>query len=240
MNAKSIAALAAPLLLSACAHTSVYEPQDPLEPVNRAIYSFNETADRYVLKPVARGYVAVTPAFFRTGVRNFFSNLFYPITIVNQYAQGEFIEGSKDVGRLLVNTTIGIGGLIDVAQYWGMPAHDEDFGQTLGTWGVGEGWYLMVPFLGPYTNRDFVGMLVGLPMSPLYYSDDELLLWGLTALDKTQVRADLLPADALLQEQSDRYAFIRSAYLQKRQSAVRNGAPPPEDDFFDDLLDEEF
>lgn len=240
MNAKSIAALAAPLLLSACAHTTVYEPQDPLEPVNRVVFKFNDVADRYVLRPVARGYVSITPKFVRSGVRNFFDNLFYPVTIINQYAQGEWVDGTKDIGRFVVNSTIGIGGLIDVAQYWGMPAHDEDFGQTLGAWGVGEGWYLMVPFLGPSTNRDFVGMLVGIPASPLYYYEDDEIVWTLGVLDKVQQRADLLPADALLNEQSDRYAFIRSAYLQQRQSAVRNGAPAPEDDFFDEFLDEDF
>ncbi len=225
------------LFLNGCAHAPSYEPQDPLEPLNRAIYQFNETADRYVLRPVAKGYVAVTPSFMRTGVRNFLRNLVYPVTIVNQYAQGEVIDGSRDLGRFLVNSTIGVAGLIDVAQYWGMPAHVEDFGQTLGTWGVGEGWYLMLPLLGPSTNRDLVGTLFDAPLSPVYHVDNELFIYGYTAVDAVQLRADLLGADDLLYEQDDRYAFVRSAYLQRRKSAIRNGAPDPEDDL-DALLDE--
>ncbi len=222
--------------LSGCAHSPSYEPQDPLEPVNRAIYSFNEVADRYVLRPVAQGYVAVTPQFVRTGVRNFLNNLVYPVTIVNQYAQGEFANGSKDLGRFVINSTLGVGGLIDVAQYWGMPSHYEDFGQTLGTWGVGEGWYLMLPFLGPSTNRDLVGRIVDAPFSPVYYSENELVIYGYTALDAVQLRADLLGADELLYEQNDRYAFVRSAYLQKREGSINNGAPPEDD--LDALLDD--
>lgn len=225
------------LFLNGCAHTPSYEPQDPLEPLNRAIYQFNETADRYVLRPVAKGYVAVTPSFMRTGVRNFLRNLVYPVTIVNQYAQGEVIDGSRDLGRFVVNSTIGVAGLIDVAQYWGMPAHVEDFGQTLGTWGIGEGWYLMLPLLGPSTNRDLVGTLLDAPLSPVYHVDNELFIYGYTAVDAVQLRADLLGADDLLYEQDDRYAFVRSAYLQRRKSAIRNGAPDPEDDL-DALLDE--
>lgn len=225
------------MFLSACAHTPSYEPQDPLEPVNRAIYRFNEVADRYVLRPVAQGYVAVTPQFMRTGVRNFLSNIVYPVTIVNQYAQGEFANGSRDLGRFIINSTIGIVGLIDVAQYWGMPSHYEDFGQTLGSWGVGEGWYLMLPFLGPSTNRDLVGTIIDAPLSPVYHAENEFVIYGYTAADAIQLRADLLNADELLNEQDDRYAFVRSAYLQKREGSIRNGAPAPEDDL-DALLDD--
>lgn len=224
------------IFLAACAHTPSYEPQDPLEPVNRAIYSFNETADKYVLRPVAKGYVAITPDFVRTGMRNFLTNIVYPVTIVNQYAQGEFAKGSRDLGRFLVNSTVGIGGLIDVAQYWGMPRHYEDFGQTLATWGVGEGWYLMLPFFGPSTNRDIVGTIVDIPLSPVYFAENEWLAYGYTTADAVQLRADLLGADGLLYEQNDRYAFVRSAYLQQRESSIRNGAPPEDD--LDAFLDD--
>lgn len=225
--------------LSGCAHTQSYDPHDPLEPVNRAIFAFNDTADRYVLRPVAKGYVAVTPEFARDGIRNFMNNLFYPVTIVNQFAQGEWGQGSQDFARFVVNSTVGLAGLVDVAKHWGLPGHQEDFGQTLGTWGVGEGWYLMLPFLGPSTNRDLVGRLFDAPLSPLYYSEVDSVIIGVSALDVLRTRADLLSADALLNEQDDRYAFLRSAYLQRRQVSVRNGAPAPEDDFdFDALLDE--
>lgn len=231
--------VATTMALSGCAHTSTHEPQDPLEPVNRAIFAFNDTADRYVLRPVAKGYSTVTPAFVQSGVRNFIGNLFYPVTIINQYAQGELLAGTRDVGRFLINSTVGLLGLVDVAKHWGLAENDEDFGQTLGSWGVGEGWYLMLPFLGPSTNRDLVGRLVDIPLAPTYRSREAEVILGITVLDVVQTRADLLSADALLNEQDDRYAFLRSAYLQRRKNAVRNGAPDPEDDFdMDALLDD--
>lgn len=227
------------VVLSGCAHTATHEPQDPLEPVNRAIFAFNDTADRYVLRPVAKGYSSVTPDFVQSGVRNFIGNLFYPVTIINQFAQGELQAGTRDMGRFLINSTVGLLGLVDVAKHWGLAENDEDFGQTLGTWGVGEGWYLMLPFLGPSTNRDLVGRLVDGPLSPAYYIEEPEPILAVTVLDVVQTRADLLGADALLNEQDDRYAFLRSAYLQRRKNAVRNGAPDPDDDFdMDALLDD--
>nr|MBV6628325.1 VacJ family lipoprotein [Oceanococcus sp. HetDA_MAG_MS8] len=226
-------------LLSACAHQTQFEPRDPLEPVNRAIFKFNDTADRYVLRPLAVGYDTVTPEIVQMGVSNFFANLFYPVTVVNQYAQGKWLDGTSDLGRFVVNSTVGLAGFVDVAKHWGLPAHREDFGQTLGSWGVGEGWFLVIPFLGPSTNRDLVGMLVDAPFSPVYYVDERDPILALTALNIVQIRAGLLGADGILNEQDDRYAFLRSAYLQQRQSAVRDGAPAPMDDF-DDLLDEDF
>ena len=225
------------LLLAGCAHSTSFEPNDPLEPVNRAIFRFNDAADRYVLRPVAKGYDTVTPEIVQAGIRNFFDNLFSPATMVNQYAQGKFAAGTRTFGRLVVNSTLGLGGLVDVAEHWNLPQEDEDFGQTLGSWGVGEGWYLMLPLLGPTTNRDLVGRMVDAPLSPLYYSEDTETVWALTGLNVIQGRADLIGADALLDEQGDRYAFIRGAYLQRRQSAVRDGAPAAEDDL-DALLDD--
>ena len=123
------------LIAAGCAHSPTYDPQDPLEGVNRGIYKFNDAADTYVLRPVAKGYVAVTPGFVRTGVTNFFNNLTYPLTIVNQFLQGKPADGFSDIGRLLVNTTLGIGGLFDPATPLGLERHDEDFGQTFGKWG---------------------------------------------------------------------------------------------------------
>lgn len=233
--AKRSALLALALLTAACAHRPSHDPADPLEPVNRGIYQFNSTADKYVLRPVAKGYEFVLPGFARNGINNFFGNLFYPVTIVNQVLQGKFKRGGADLGRLLVNTTIGLGGLIDVASHWGLPAHGEDFGQTFGRWGVGEGWYLMLPFLGPSTNRDLVGRIVGGPFTPLYYSDDAALIWGFTLLDAVQTRAQLLKADRLLDDQLDPYVFVRSSYLQQRWSAQHDGNPPLDDDAFEDF-----
>ena len=230
--------LAAGLFLAGCAHQTQFEPRDPLEPINRVIFKFNDTADRFVLRPLAVGYDKVTPDIVQMGVSSFFSNLFYPVTVVNQYAQGKWQDGTSDLGRFVVNTTVGLAGFVDVASHWGLPPHREDFGQTLGAWGVGEGWFLVIPFLGPSTNRDLVGMVADAPFSPLYYVENRDPLIALTALNIVQIRAGLLGADAILNEQDDRYAFLRSAYLQQRQSAVRDGAPPPMDDF-DALLDED-
>ncbi len=226
------------LVVSGCAHTPSYDPADPLEPVNRGIYKFNSVADKYVLRPAAVGYEFIVPGFARTGVNNFFANLFYPVTILNQFLQGKVGDGFADLGRLVINTTLGIGGLIDVAGYWGLPRHHEDFGQTFGKWGVGQGWYLMLPLLGPSSNRDFVGMVADAPLSPLYhYEGSSEVLLGLSALDAVQSRAQLLAADKLLEDQLDVYVFIRSAYLQRRWASIHDGKPPSEDGKDDDFAD---
>lgn len=226
--------LAAVGMAAGCAHSPTYDPQDPLEPVNRGIYKFNDTADTYVLRPVAKGYVAVTPTFVRTGVTNFFSNLAYPLTIVNQFLQGKPADGFSDVGRFLVNSTLGLGGLFDPATPLGLEKHDEDFGQTFGKWGVGNGWYLMLPFLGPSTNRDLSGRIVAIPFNPTYAFEESEVLIGLSVLDIVNTRAMLLNADRLVRNQYDPYVFIRDAYLQRRRAQVYDGSPPREDFDFDD------
>lgn len=232
MNKRAIQGviLALVVVLAGCAHRPAHDPSDPLESVNRGIFAFNMTADKYVLRPVAKGYRWAVPGFARTGIKNFFRNLGYPVTIANQYLQGKLADGTADLGRFLLNTTLGLGGFVDVAGYWGLPAHDEDFGQTFGRWGVGEGWYLMLPFLGPSTNRDLVGMVFGAPLNPTYYSDETATIWGLTVLDAIQTRAQFLNADALLMQQLDPYAFMRNAYLQRRWSAIHDGNPPMDDE----------
>ena len=229
-----IALLIAAGVSAGCAHSPTYDPLDPLEPVNRGIYKFNDAADTYVLRPVAKGYVAVTPTFVRTGVTNFFSNLTYPLTIVNQFLQGKPADGFSDVGRFLINSTLGIGGLFDPATPLGLEKHDEDFGQTFGTWGVGHCWYLMLPFLGPSTNRDLTGRLFAIPLNPTYYSDESEWILGLSALDIVNTRAMLLNADRLVRNQYDPYVFIRDAYLQRRRAQVYDGNPPREDFDFDE------
>jgi phospholipid-binding lipoprotein MlaA len=229
-TATARAALAAAALLAAgCAHLPPDDPADPLEPVNRAVFAFNETADRYVLRPVAQGYDKVMPGFARTGVGNFFDNLFYPTVILNDLLQLKGQALAQDLCRFVLNTTFGLGGLIDVATPGGLPANDEDFGQTLGHWGVGEGWYLMLPLLGPSSNRDLIGRIADSATSPLFHLDEDAVSLGLGALDAVDTRARLLPADRLLEQQLDRYVFIRTIYLQSRQSKVYDGNPPPED-----------
>lgn len=222
------------LLLGACAHTPADDPADPLEPVNRAVFKFNRVADKYVAKPVAKGYVAVVPTPLRTGVTNFFNNLFYPTVIVNDLLQAKLGQGVRDTGRFLFNTTVGIGGLVDAAAMIGLERNDEDFGQTLGAWGVGPGWYLMLPLLGPSSNRDLVGSAVGVATNPLTYTENDNLVWALNLLNIVDTRAALLNADSILDQQFDAYIFVRSAYLQHRQNLVYDGNPPKESYDFGD------
>jgi len=229
--------LLAALALGGCAHTPPDDPSDPLEPVNRAIFSFNMTADEYVLRPVARGYDKVMPDVARTGVRNFFSNLFYPTVMVNDLLQLKLKQFGADTCRFVINSLIGWGGLFDVATKAGLPANDEDFGQTLGYWGVGPGWYLMLPFLGPTNNRDLIGKYGDWYTSPLTYVADqhEAYAWSLGGLQAIEDRANLLPADRVLEQQIDKYVFVRSIYLQTRLGKVYDGNPPKEDfDFGED------
>lgn len=227
------------LLLGGCAHSPSYDPSDPLEPVNRAIFTFNETADRYILRPVAKGYDAVTPDPVRRGISRFFSNLFYPTVLVNDLLQLKFRQFHEDLGRFVLNSTFGLAGFLDVATPSGLLEHDEDFGQTLGYWGVGPGWYLMLPVLGPSTNRDLVGRVGDYPTNPLVYVDNNEVSWGLGLLDRVEARAQFLPLDKVMEQQLDRYVFVRTGYLQNRLNKVYDGNPPKEDLGFEEELDEE-
>ncbi|MEQ1440213.1 VacJ family lipoprotein [Fontimonas sp. SYSU GA230001] len=216
------------LALSACAHNSLYEPSDPLEPVNRSIYAFNTTADRYVLRPVAKGYVAVVPSPVRQGVTNFLDNLGYPSVILHDLLQLKFTQAARDTGRFLLNSTYGLAGFLDPASMVGLYKNDEDLGQTLGRWGVGEGWYLMLPLLGPTTNRDLVGWVGDWWTSPLQYTDSvtteqRIALKGVRVID---IRSRLLDLDSVIEQQLDPYVFVRTAYLQRRLNQVYDGNPP--------------
>jgi phospholipid-binding lipoprotein MlaA len=232
MSARSLplrgAVIAAVLLVGGCAHLPADEPADPLEPFNRAMFSFNRTADKYVMRPVAKGYVKVVPDVARTGVTNFFANAFYPTTIVNDALQGKPMQFLKDFARLLLNTTVGLGGLIDVAREVGLPRNNEDFGQTLGVWGFGEGWFLMLPLLGPSNNRDLVGRGGDYFTSPLTWMDENWIRYTINGVSLIDLRAGLLGTDKFLDEQFDPYIAIRTAYLMRRQSLVYDGNPPPE------------
>ncbi len=213
-------------LLSGCAHQNT---RDPLEPLNRGIYTFNDAVDRAVLKPVAQGYRAVLPQLVRTGVSNFFSNLNDLTVILNGLLQLKLPQAASDTGRFLINTTIGILGLFDVATQLGLEKHNEDFGQTLGYWGIGSGPYLVLPFLGPSSFRDGVGRFVD-TFSDVVLNIDHIRtrnqFWGTRIVSD---REHLLDSEKVLDTAAiDRYAFIRDAYLQRRRSLVYDGNPPPE------------
>jgi len=203
---------------------------DPWEGFNRKAFAFNESLDRHVMKPVARGYVAATPSFVRTGVNNFFGNLADAWTSVNQFLQGKPREAISDAERVIVNSTFGALGLWDVASRLGIEKHEEDFGQTLGVWGVPAGPYLVLPFFGPSDLRDGPSRFAD--PSWWYYPDvvdREPLYWTAGMLDAVRTRANLLPAEKVLDEAAlDKYAFIRDAWRQHRRSQVYDGNPPAE------------
>lgn len=226
LQALSRALLALLLLAAAGCATTAGNP-DPWEGLNRKTFAFNEELDKYVMKPVAQGYVKAVPAPAREGVNNFFSNIEDVATSLNNVLQGKMTEGINDAGRVVVNTLFGVFGLWDVATPLGLEKHYEDFGQTLGWWGVQPGPYLVLPFLGPSTLRDAPAKAVD---PQWYYSnrvDPERLYWGLWTLDKVRTRANLLQAESVLDQAAlDRYSFIRDAWLQRRRSQVYDGNPP--------------
>ena len=219
------------VLASGCATTKGSDPRDPWEPMNRATFEFNDAADRAVLKPVAETYVKVVPGFAREGVSNFFENLADVGTGLNNILQGKAGEGVSDLGRVVVNTTVGIFGLWDVATPMGLEKHNEDFGQTLGWWGVPSGPYFVIPFLGPSTARDAPARIVD---PSWYYSkaiDNNTIYWSLWGLDQVRIRANLLKAESVIEQAAlDRYTFIRDAWLQRRRNMVYDGKPPKEKD----------
>ena len=219
------ALLLAAAFLAGCATTA--ENRDPWEGLNRKTHAFNEVLDDAVMRPVARGYVRVVPAFAREGVSNFYANLEDFGTGLNQFLQGKPREGASDLGRFAVNSVFGVFGLWDIATPLGLEKHYEDFGQTLGVWGVQSGPYLVLPFLGPSSARDAPARIVD---PSWYYSEvvrPESIYWGFWALDKIQIRANLLQAESTLDAAAlDKYTFIRDAWLQRRRSQVYDGNPP--------------
>ena len=214
-------------VLGGCASTN--DPRDPLETLNRGIYQFNDGVDTMVLKPVAEIYQGVVPPIARTGVRNVFNNLNDVVVALNNLLQGKFTEAASDVGRIAINTTAGLLGLFDVASPAGLEKHEEDFGQTLGYWGVGDGPYLVLPFIGPRNLRDTGGLVVDSQTHPVTYIDpsrDRNQVLGLRLVSR---RAELLSASKLLSVAAlDEYEFVRDAYLQRRRNLIYDGNPPRE------------
>ncbi len=204
-------------------------PKDPIEGFNRAMFAFNEGLDSAVIKPVATGYDAVLPVPVQTGVTNFFANIADLFIAVNNLLQGKVGDGVSDLGRVAVNSTIGILGLIDVASEMGMEKHNEDFGQTFGRWGVGEGAYVVLPIFGSRNVRDTVGLVLDVKTDPVANVDRVRTRNALLVLRAVNDRANLLPADKVIEEAAlDKYAYLRSAYQQRRRNLVHDGNPPRE------------
>jgi len=223
------------IIMTGCATTN----NDPLESVNRGVYKFNDVTDRALIKPVATAYKTVTPSPIRKGFSNFFNNLGSITSVVNNILQLKFSNAFTEAGRFVINSTFGIAGFIDVAAMDNVPVHNEDFGQTLGHWGVGNGPYLVLPFLGPSTLRDTTGLVFDrVTTDPITYTHNigEIRLHNqLRAAQLIDRRTQLLDATDLLGTASlDPYAFTRDAYLQKRASDVQDGLVPV------DLLDGAF
>lgn len=224
--------------LTGCASTpDAPAEQGALERYNRSMYAINDKLDRAILRPVAKAYDRVTPDPAQTAVRNFFGNLGDLWIGTNNFLQGKPAEGVNDWARFVFNSTWGLGGLIDIASQAGLPKHNEDFGQTLGVWGVGEGPFIILPLLGPSTLRDAAALPLDSPMSsgPLLAVNDRAVLNSLFALDLVSFRATLLGADQILQKASfDEYAYMRDFYLQQRRYKVADGKVTYDYDLYDD------
>ncbi len=196
---------------------------DPWEGFNRAIFTFNDAADRWVIEPVATGYDFITPDPLQRCFSNFFQNLRVPLNGLNGLLQGKPVDGASDVGRFVVNSTIGMAGFLDPATYIGLPRHDEDFGQTLGVWGVPQGPYLMLPLLGPSTVRDAGGRAVDAALTPTWYFIDGFITLGSAAFDMLNARSMVLKEVRDSRTAAlDFYVFVRNAYLQNRDAKVHD------------------
>ena len=210
------------------------DEQDPWEEDNRAIFAFNDAADTYVLRPAARGYQAITPGPFRQGVNNVFANVLEVPKVFNDLLQGKFSQAGKDSGRFLINSTLGVAGLFDVARHMGMPRTDsEDFGQTLGRWGVPDGPYLVLPIFGPRTLRDAAATPVDWVTDPKTYIGHARTSYEVKVLELVDTRARLLSLEQDIG--SDKYTLFRDIYLQRRDYLVKDGEV--EDSFGSDVDD---
>ena len=208
--------------------TSLFEDEiyDPIEPINRAIFSFNNVADKIILEPVAKGYRKL-PSPLQSGINNFLSNLRAPLVVVNQLLQGQGTNAIESSGRFLVNSTLGVFGLFDVADNMGLEEKEEDFGQTLATWGIGDGFYIVLPLFGPSNLRDTTGMIMTMITDPINaYAVSEGEAWIVpmrTAANAVDQRSKIIDeVNALRNNSVDYYAAVRSSYYQNRKAAINN------------------
>ena len=216
------------VILSGCASVPDDE-KDPLEPFNREMFAINDDFDRKILKPTAEAYREKLPKPVQTAINNFFSNIDDAFVVINDILQFKLAQAASDLSRLVWNTTAGLGGLIDVATPMGLPKHNEDLGQTLGVWGIGDSPYLVLPFIGPSTLRDTTGVFVQSSYHPVNDIEDSATYWASVVLIVADTRAQLLGASNIVEEAAlDRYVFIRDAYLQHRLNLIHDGNPPRE------------
>jgi phospholipid-binding lipoprotein MlaA len=237
MSRAAAAVLAAALALGGCASvgapSGAAAPADPWEAWNRKVFAFNESLDANVVRPVAETYRDVVPQLVRTGVGNFFGNLRDVWSAANQFLQGKAQTGIEMTWRVIFNTTLGLGGVLDPATEMRLPRRSEDFGQTLGRWGLGNGPYLVLPLLGPSSLRDTGGFVVDRSVSPTSNLSSDAERYGLATLELLQARTELLGTTGLIDQVAlDKYSFVRDAYLARRLDQVWDGAPPLES--FDD------
>ena len=226
----AVVTLAGVMTLSGCASFRTAAPGDPIEPINRGIYSFNSTFDHYLFKPIAKGYDFVVPGPIKTGVTNVFQNVSDVQSLVSDALQLKGAKFGDDLGRVMLNTTFGIAGIFDLATPMGIERGNEDIGQTLGYWGIGAGPYLVIPFLGPSSLRDAVGRYGDAQINPVSFVSSVPVRNSLTGLSVVDARVGLFPAEDLLNQAAlDKYTFLRSAYLQRRQSLVLDGKRPKEE-----------
>jgi phospholipid-binding lipoprotein MlaA len=206
--------------------------------MNRAFHKGNRALDRVTLRPIAIGYEKVVPGVIRLGITNFSQNLRSPLNIINNFLQGKFRDGFRQTGRLLINTTFGIGGLMDIATDAGIEVVNEDFGQTLAVWGVPDGPYVFIPFLGPRTLRDATMIPLNFLADPLLHYDNSSARDKIYLIRAIDARQRLLSAEALIKDAYDPYIAFREAYLQRRQYLIYDGDPPEDEDFYEDFDDE--
>jgi phospholipid-binding lipoprotein MlaA len=232
------------IILTACSTTSkiddskVIDSSDPYESINRSFYSFNNSIDQHIMRPAASTYISITPELLRIGITNFFNNVSYLNVFVNSSLQGKLDQSLSDIFRFIFNSTLGVGGLIDVATYMGLETHEEDLGQTLAVWGSGQGAYLNLPAFGPNTVRNVPDYVSDYFLNPINYLATIVSL-PVSALNLINSRANLLNASNFIDSAAiDPYSFTREAYLQIRRSLIYDGNPPAES--FDDIFDLEF
>jgi phospholipid-binding lipoprotein MlaA len=226
-------------MLGACASIPAEQraASDPWEPLNRTIFGVNTAIDNVTLKPIAKGYQAIIPSPVRTGVSNFYSNLATPGSVVNNFLQGKPKRGLSELTRFVFNSTMGLGGILDVATAAGLETYSEDFGQTAAVWGVPSGPYVMLPLIGPSTLRDALLFPID-AITPLYYYDNTSVRDKLQVLRIINLRSRLLVTEKFLEDSKDRYITLRESYLQNREYVIYDGNPPEDDAFFDELMED--